>query len=433
LWQTEIARPDADRLAGYTHPLWARFRKVAGDDASSRKLFAEVVADLRRFEKLEAVDADPARAAEAYAAELKERVEALNQGWREADEANKFMTGLYSPRSGYPTQPEFATLLFLGTFPSTANLTHRGTGPHDSRSHSMVFALGQAQTAAIRRLFAAWLETRSNHEVIQLGLSQVVRSPISEVLPAARKHAGSDELPSGTRALALLAIGRLGGAEELPLLKRAFADTRVWHATKLTSATAKEQTIEVQVGDTALGSALWIFGQRAADFGFPMAEMYKNHPDTLTQYGMLGFLDNETRQAAHKKAAAWLDEHKAGKATRYEVKDWQGLFDGKTTNQWKTEGQVRIEDGILTIGGDQGGSIVTTAAYGRGFVRWSVRQAGEARAKIIWRGVEYPLHDNRQGWTSYSYEPDVKGESPIRIVAPPGTTLLINELAFRPY
>ena len=35
LWQAEIARPDADRLAGYTHPLWERFRKVAGDDAGN--------------------------------------------------------------------------------------------------------------------------------------------------------------------------------------------------------------------------------------------------------------------------------------------------------------------------------------------------------------------------------------------------------------
>src|SRR5439155_17029234 len=54
LWQTEIARPDADRLAGFDHPLWVRFRKVAGDDVSSRKLFAELATDLRRFEQLEA-------------------------------------------------------------------------------------------------------------------------------------------------------------------------------------------------------------------------------------------------------------------------------------------------------------------------------------------------------------------------------------------
>src|SRR5262249_44310261 len=158
---------------------------------------------------------------DAYAAELKARVAALNQGWREAEAAagfTGFRTGLIRPRSGYPTQVEFATLLFLGTFPSTAAATYRGTGTRDSPSHSMAFALWECQPPAIRRLFAAWLETRTDQGAIQIGLSQVVRSPLAEVLPAARKHAAREELPSGTRALALLVLGRLGGAEDLPLL-----------------------------------------------------------------------------------------------------------------------------------------------------------------------------------------------------------------------
>jgi RNA polymerase sigma factor (sigma-70 family) len=434
LWQTEIARPDADRLAGYAHPLWVRFRKVAGDDASSRKLFAELVADLRRLEKLEAIDADPAKAADAYAAALKERVEALNRGWREAEAAAGFRTGMIRPRSGYPTQVELATLLFLGTFPSTAAVTLRGTGDrHDSISHSMVFALGDSYTHAIRRLFAAWLETRTDQGPIQIGLSQVVRYPISELLPAARKHGANAKLQSGTRALALLVIGRLGGAEDLPLLKRAFADARVWYTTKWSSGTGKERTIEVQVADTAVGCALWIFGQRAADFDFPIAEMLRNHPDTLAQYGMLGFFDNDTRKAAHKRAEQWLDEHKNDKATRYQVKSWQVLFDGKTTKNWKTEGQVTIEDGLLKVGGAKGGSIITTASYARGSLAFAYRQAGDAKTTLTWRSEKLAFSPARQGWTSQGHDPDAKGESPIRIVAPPGTTLWLRELAFRPY
>lgn len=434
LWKAESARPATDRLAGYTHPLWARFRKVAGDDADSRKLFAELAADFRWFKKMEAIDRDPAKAADAYAAALKERVEALNQGWREAEAATGFMSGLIRPRSGYPTPLEFSSLLFLGTFPSTAAVTFRGTGDHhDANSHRMVFALAQAHTPAIRRLFAAWLETRTDQEAIQIGLSQVVRFPIAEVLPAARKYAARAELEAGTRALAVLVIGRLGGAEDLPLLKRAFADTRVWYTSKMNSGTANERTITVQAGDTAVGSALWIYGQRAADFGFPLAEMYKNHPDTLAQYGLLGFFDNDTRQAAHKKAEVWLEQHKDDKPTRYVAKDWQGLFDGKTTRHWKTEGQAAIADGVLKIGGDRGGAIVTTATYARGFFRLVYRQAGAARSTMTWRGEEHALSPARQGWTSEEYEPAAGGESRIRIVAPPGTTLLIKEISFRPY
>jgi hypothetical protein len=164
-----------------------------------------------------------------------------------------------------------------------------------------------------------------------------------------------------------------------------------------------------------------------------MAEMFKNHPDTLAQYGLLGFLENDTRQAAHKKAAAWLDQHQGDKATRYEVKDWQGLFDGKTTKHWKTEGQVTIANGVLQIGGDKGGSLVSTATYARGFFRLAYRQAGDGKSTVTWRGEEHALRPARQGWTSEEYEPDAAGESRIRIVPPPGTTLLIQELAFRPY
>src|SRR5262249_24676159 len=155
--------------------------------------------------------------------------------------------------------------------------------------------------------------------------------------------------------------------------------------------TANERTIEVQVGDTAVGSALWIYGQRTADFGFPLAEMFKSHPDTLAQYGLLGFFDDDTRQAAHKKAEAWLDRHKDDRPTRYEVKDWQGLFDGKTTRHWKIEGQVTVADGVLKIGGDRGGSMVTTSAYARGFFRLAYRQEGEAKATMTWRGEEHAL------------------------------------------
>lgn len=94
---------------------------------------------------------------------------------------------------------------------------------------------------------------------------------------------------------------------------------------------------------------------------------------------------------------------------------------------------MSVEDGILKIGGDKGGSIVTNVRFARGFTSLSYRQAGEAKATMTWRGEEHALSPARQGWTSEGYEPDAAGESPIRIVAPPGTTLGIKEFAFRPY
>ena len=89
--------PDERFRAGYAHPLWARFRKVAGDDPGSRALFAEMVADFDRFTRLEAVEADPEKAVAAYTAELKQRAEALERGIQEAQAAAGPRTGLIVP------------------------------------------------------------------------------------------------------------------------------------------------------------------------------------------------------------------------------------------------------------------------------------------------------------------------------------------------
>jgi RNA polymerase sigma factor (sigma-70 family) len=429
LWQTEIARPDADRLAGYAHPLWARFRKAAGDDAGSRTLFAEMVADFNRFRRLEAVEADPEKAVAAYAAKLKQRAEALERGYQEALAKYKHMTGPILPTSGHPTRGEFVTLLFLGTYPATA----KDEGAANTHNNVFAFGLRTEKTPALRRLYAAWLKTRTDPQPIAMGLKLAVNHYIAEVAPVAVAHAANDKLAPGVRAFALLAVGRFGTADDLLVLKKAFTDSRVFHTTNYTFEDGKRRPIEVQVGDAAVGSALWLYGQRAADFGFPIAAMLSNHPDTLAQCSLLGFFDNETRQAAHKKAAAWLDEHKNDKPKRYEVKSWQPLFDGKTTKSWKTEGQVSVEDGLLRIGGDKGGSIVTTTSYARGSLSFVYRQAGDAKATMTWHGEKHAFSPARQGWTSSGFESDGKGEAPIRIVAPPGTTIWLRELAFRPY
>ena len=318
LWETEIARPDADRLAGYAHPLWTRFRKAVGDDPGSRTLYAEMVLDAGRFGMLEAAEADPAKASDVYAAELKKRVEALKRGYQEAEAAAGNKTGELWPTCGILNRGEFAALLFLGTIPSTAAVTFREEDDHDRFSHHNVFGLalhpskrekGEAIPPAVRRLFAAWLGTRTDPNPIYFGTNLALYHAISEVAPAARKNAANARLDPRARGFALLAVGRFGAVADLPLLEKAFSDTRVFHATNYTSESGQKRPVEALVGDAAIASALHVLGQHPADFGFPLLEMYKQRgPDTLAKYHLLGFFDADTRQAAHKKAKAWLDK-----------------------------------------------------------------------------------------------------------------------------
>jgi hypothetical protein len=47
-----------------------------------------------------------------------------------------------------------------------------------------------------------------------------------------------------------------------------------------------------------------------------------------------------------------------------------------------------------------------------------------------WRMLPHPA---RQGWATQVSDPDGRGKSPLRIVAPPGMTLWLRDLAFRSY
>jgi hypothetical protein len=321
LWQAEIAQPPEERLAGYAHPLWARFRKAAGDGTDSRALFAEMVADVRRYARLEAAESDPDKASDAYAAELRQRVEALNRGYREAEAGARGRTGLIWPSSGIPTRGEFAALLFLGTYPATVAVTFREADDRDRVSHHNVFALAlhpnnREKDAPIpppvRRLYAAWLATRTDPGEVRIGMNLALYHSVAEVAPAARARAADAGLDPKARGFALLAVGRFGTAADLPLLEKAFTDTRVFHATNYTSQGGQKRPVEAQVRDAALAAALRLAGRHPADFGYPLLEMYKERgPDTLAKYHLLGFFDAAGREAAHKKARAWLDRHEA--------------------------------------------------------------------------------------------------------------------------
>jgi RNA polymerase sigma factor (sigma-70 family) len=313
LWQTEMDRADADR----PHPLWARFKKVAGDDPGSRTLFAEMVADLPRFTRLEAAEANPGKAGAVYAAELKLRVEALKRGYREADEAAQGRTGVIWPTGGIPTRGEFAALLFLGTYPSSAAVTYPEADGHDQFSHHNVFGLGlqpdreekvKVILPALRRLFVAWLGTRTDNPD-QHCMYVALSLHIAEVLPLARRRAADATLGPAARGFALLAVGHFGVPADRPLLEKAFGDSRVFFTDQF--AKGKERPLEVRVSDTAVAAALRLAGQQPADFGFTLLERHKlRGPDILLKYHVLGFFDDEARRAAHKKAVAWLDEHK---------------------------------------------------------------------------------------------------------------------------
>jgi RNA polymerase sigma factor (sigma-70 family) len=303
LWQTELDRPDAERQAWSTHPLWARFKKAAGDDPVSRFFFAEMVADFDRFRRLEAVEADPDKAGAAYAAEQKEHAEALQRGYGEAARRAGNMTGFLIPTSGTPTRVGFVTLLFLGTYPTTAK--------NDGLQAHTTFLIGATMlnTPAFRQLYATWLAARTELGPLSIGLRLAMYHGVAETFPTVRAHAANDKLTPTARAFVLLGVGRFGTLDDLPLLEKAFSDGRVFHVAKYNHPDGTLKPVEIRVNDTAVAAALHLAGQKPADFGFfPSLQMYTG-PGNWAEHFALGFLDDASRQAAHQKARDWLAKH----------------------------------------------------------------------------------------------------------------------------
>lgn len=64
-------------------------------------------------------------------------------------------------------------------------------------------------------------------------------------------------------------------------------------------------------------------------------------------------------------AAAAAEEAKPNTLTPKEIEDgWILLFDGETSFGWKTDGDVKVADGMMTVGGDKESSIIPTTEFG---------------------------------------------------------------------
>ena len=305
-------------LSAPTHPAWQRFEKLIGGDDASRKLYLEMTGDARRAEVVRAVEANPAKAAELYEAELKLRVAELTKGYEDSAERYKNFTGLVWPTSGIPTRGELAALLYLGTFPGTAKVTYKPAGQWDGTAYYNVFGLGLGLKPplrqldaeippALRRLFVAWLAMRDDPDMLRFGLGLAVNGNMTDILPAARAMAAKADLDAPTRGKAILAVGQYGTKEDTPLLEKALADKRDHWTSNFTDEKNVKHPVASQVRDIAAAAILKLHEKSLAEFGFTFIAKYKKDgPDVLRQSVWLTFMDNDAREAMHAKVKAWL-------------------------------------------------------------------------------------------------------------------------------
>jgi len=333
------------------HPIWMRYKAIAGDTRASRELFARIIKNANWLRRLDAAEAGPEAAARQY----REAVLDVGGHYRKAasgfDEHYRRFQSLdfFIPLWPCDTADEVAYLLLLGCHPGTTD----ARPPKSAEAQLHLYSDGESQlyykrglvlgllgkelvpgpagqyndsaalTPGTDRVFdlllAAWLPNRTDPAALQNGFRLAVETGAGGVLPFARKLAAGTPPPGPAhpmpvRIAALAAVARFGTPADLPQFEALFADGTLFH--NFTWDAKPVRTGTVQVRDCALGLALLLYREYPGKHGFALAndEVQPGKRPDVARYGStaFGFFtgDDDLRAAAHAKVKAFLAERK---------------------------------------------------------------------------------------------------------------------------
>lgn len=282
-FKARLAAFVADREGKKDHDLpgLARWRKAVGNDAPARELYAEMARAHGRL--LEEAQMSPKVVGEKFAGEcqnLFQRVYVANTTTRRQI-----------------TLADVAAMLFISSDPNvpvtdygrqlTANLLYQP-------AFSQAIRTGP-QSEQVRKLFAAWV-VEARGTVANQALNMALQYNLKEGLDLALRLIKQKDFAGGQ---AIVAVGRLGTREHLPLLEPMLADTTV-----LLNVNFNNRPGTTEVRDVALAMMVHLTGQSIRDYGY---EFFRGTSNEVVYFAPVyfAFADAAQRDAALKKWRDW--------------------------------------------------------------------------------------------------------------------------------
>ena len=306
-WLDKQPKPEPAPAPAAESPAWKHFKAVCGDTEASKALFAELTKDPLRAQLFDQAVRDPAEAAKLYAA----TVAHLGPVGRKAyDEATarplKDWSGPRKAAREAVSAADVGLVLFLGSFPPPAGAADPGDLHYILTASFYDLVTGPRKEPA-RKLFAAWLDRRTAPEAVDQGFYAARAAAVREAAPVARRWAADPKANVGVVGHALVVLGNLGTAADLPLLSKFRDDARP--DTISSAADENGQPVEGQVRERAAALSLLLRGQDFKTYGFPDARWHPwyGSPDVPADWDAGGFKRAADRDAALKKAWEWLD------------------------------------------------------------------------------------------------------------------------------
>jgi RNA polymerase sigma factor (sigma-70 family) len=295
------------------HPLWNRFRAIAGDSRATRELFARIIADARLVQMLDVAEALPADRVRLYRDEV--AWQSCNAFFVVAGETvgghNMLRGGPKATELKPPPEPvtsvNLAAYFFLGSYPETAiEVTGKDRAGRPICEGLIVetfeFSMENAPVRpVIWKLFAAWLDNRVDRDTLESGYWRATMNAIPDAASAARRLLAAEKLPSPAKAYAAIYLARVGKRTDSALITPLLDDATV------ARAVIYDKPAPVQVRDAALAACLLLHGENPADYGFDVLRKRGSPKADAFDMAWLGFWSDGARTATHKKAKEWLD------------------------------------------------------------------------------------------------------------------------------
>ncbi len=273
---------DDPRLGG-----WAQFRPLVGDSRESRQLFAQMYS--AEASLLDQLHSDNQRAIlDAFNRRL---AELLNERARAA----ALLGG--APSSAYDVPPpSVAALLLVAADPRVPASSLDGTSLYGLVQQPTMYQElnGGPHREQLLRLLDAVVAREFSSQLAYQHLLLAMQYDLKSVLGPARKFVARKEVSSSMRLYAVLAIAKLGTAEDVDVLRPLLDD-----ATQCWVWQIGNRRFSTQLRDAALAAVIHLSGGNPRDFGFDRLQM---NPQTLYAPHTLGFADDQERAAARR---AW--------------------------------------------------------------------------------------------------------------------------------
>jgi hypothetical protein len=264
---------------------WEQVRQVIGTDSTARSLFVAMVS--REPELLD----QAARQESTVAEQLTQRCQQLQQSLRTVNGTR-----------GTIALEQVAVLLFVAGDPGLT----LPVGTHNS-IHTLLLQpaplASLEKNAAARKLLVRYFQRRTEPTVQSQNLTFLTSNNITEGIDWALKLAKDKETIPEIRAMAIDAVGRLGGKPYQKEVEALLDDDAV-----VGTYTFGKVHFQTEVRDAALATLVQMTGQQLTDYPFPYVQAYPRTPHYSPRY--LGFTEAKERETALKQWKASADTMK---------------------------------------------------------------------------------------------------------------------------